>query len=71
MWSKDHNEYEPSKQMMFNNIKDAIECKDISSDLIDNVAYEIYIDDKLVESGRYEDLKNSIVKGLYQFCKRN
>lgn len=71
VWSKDSsdkNEYEPTKQFVFSNVKDAIESKDISSDLIDYTAYEIYINNKFVESGKYEDLKNSTIKDYIDFA---
>ena len=72
VWSKDSsdkNEYELIKQFVFSNVKDAIESKDISSDLIDYTAYEIYINDNFVESGKYEDLKNSTIKDYIDFAK--
>ena len=72
VWSKDSsdkNEYKPTKQFVFSNVKDAIESKDISSDLIDYTAYEIYINDNFVESGKYEDLKNSTIKDYIDFAK--
>lgn len=65
VWSKDSsdkNEYKPIDQLVFNSVEDAIESKDISSDLIDYIAYEIFVDSNLVESGKYKDLKNSIAK---------
>ena len=72
VWSKDSsdkNEYKPIKQLVFNDIEDAIKSKDISSDLIDYTAYEIYINNNLVESGKYEDLKNSVAKEYIDFMK--
>lgn len=68
VWS-DNNEYKPIKQLVFNDIEHAIKSKDISSDLIDYTAYEIYINDNLVESGKYEDLKNSVTKNYIDFAK--
>lgn len=72
VWSKDSsdkNEYKPIKPLVFSNVKDAIESKDISSDLIDYTSYEIYINDNLVEFGRYKDLKNSVTKDYIDFAK--
>lgn len=72
VWSKDSsdkNEYKPIKQLVFNDVEDAIESKDISSDLIDYTAYEIYINDNLVESEKYEDLKNCVAKDYIDFAK--
>ena len=73
VWSKDFsdkNEYKPIRQLVFNDVEDAIETKDISYDLIDyNTAYEIYINNNLVESGKYEDLKNSVAKEYIDFSK--
>ncbi len=72
VWSKDSsdkNEYKPIKPLVFSSVKDAIKSKDISSDLIDYTSYEIYVNDNLVESGKYEDLKNSVSKDYIDFEK--
>ena len=74
VWSKDSsdkNEYEPIEQLMFSNVKAAIKHnKYISSDFMDYITYEIYIDGNLVESGKYEDLKNSVTKDYIDFAKQ-
>ena len=66
-------ELEDGKTWEFNSVKEAIESKDIklsgSPDCTMNTTYKIFINDDLVESGKYEDLKNSVTKDYIDFAK--
>lgn len=66
-------ELEDGKTWEFNSVKEAIESKDIklsgSPDCTMNVTYKIFINDSLVESGKYEDLKSSAAKNYIDFAK--
>ena len=66
-------ELEDGKSWEFNSVEEAIESKDIklsgSPDCTMNVTYKIFINDNLVESGKYEDLKSSVVKDYIDFAK--
>lgn len=66
-------ELEDSKSWEFNSVKEAIESKDIklsgSPDCTMSTTYKIFINDNLVESRKYEDLKNSVAKDYIDFAK--
>ena len=66
-------ELEDSKTWEFNSVEEATESKDIklsgSPDCTMNATYKIFINDSLVESGKYEDLKNSVTKDYIDFAK--
>ena len=66
-------ELEDGKSWEFNSVEEAIESKDIklsgSPDCTMNTTYKIFINDNLVESGKYEDLKNSATKDYIDFAK--
>lgn len=67
-------ELEDGKTWEFDSVEEAIESKDIklsgSPDCTMNVTYKIFINDNLVESGKYEDLKNDAAKVHIDFAKK-
>ena len=66
-------ELEDGKTWEFNSVEEAIKSKDIklsgSPDCTMNTTYKIFVNDILVESGKYEDLKNSVTKDYIAFAK--
>ena len=66
-------ELEDGKSWEFNSVEEAIKSKDIklsgSPDCTMSATYKIFINDNLVESGKYEDLKNSVTKDYIDFAK--